>query len=242
MDWRLYGLGTPTTEMTSSVSTVFGDCLSCGKLQNNLKRDLRARMLFLLTTQDYRSWSFSTGRNTLVVIMGFQKPTDTWYYFKLDTQSWRERTKALHQNLELKFPWETCLPRSSAGAVWGTSSCAAGPTITHCPVRVPSGSLVRRQYPATRVMAPNTDYQILNKRITRAQWLLPTRMPSFRWECCSPEVKARKRGHSDQFGARPPQKWIRFSLDDGSGYFPVLWKRHWFRKPTWLRLKGMGRG
>lgn len=143
--------------------------LSCGKLQNNLKRDLRARMLFLLTTQDYRSWSFSTGRNTLVVIMGFQKPTDTWYYFKLDTQSWRERTKALHQNLELKFPWETCLPRSSARAVWGTSSCAAGPTITHCPVRVPSGGLVRRQYPATRVMAPNIDYQILNRRITRAQ-------------------------------------------------------------------------
>ena len=52
-DWRLDGMGTWTTEMTSSVPTVFGDRLSCGKLQNNLKsnrRDLRARMLSLLTT------------------------------------------------------------------------------------------------------------------------------------------------------------------------------------------------
>lgn len=238
MDWRLYGLGTPTTEMTSSVSTVFGDCLSCGKLQNNLKRDLRARMLFLLTTQDYRSWSFSTGSNTLVIIMGFQKPTDTWYYFKLDTQSWRERTKALHQHLELKFPWETCLPRSSAGAAWGTSSCAAGPTVTRCPVRVPSGGLVRRQGDGSQHWLPDSEQE---------DWL-PELSGS-----CPPECQASgesavhqrlkvKRGHSHQFGARPPQKWIRVSLDDGSGYFPVLWKRHWFRKPTWLRLKGMGRG
>lgn len=25
-------------------------------------------------------------------------------------------------------------------------------------------------------------------------------------ECCSPGVKAKKRGHSDKFGAKPPQR------------------------------------